>query len=1256
MSPRASRSTTTTARAARRRIAACAALAAAGCIASARRAMAQTWTADTGGTLLWSNASNWSGALPVSSGTTRLIFNGSNPLPYIASNNLVAPFRLNQLTLNSSAQDQIAGSALQFEADPNTAALPQVIQSGSNNFTIAAPLVLNADTTFGGGTNAGASLTLLGPISGSGAYVQSAGLAVAYGKSGTNATADATFTGGAKIQGGTLDLWGGGSSQPAFGTGQIQLTGAAALTVHNTNNATWTINNAIRVDGSATLRSERGSAVKLAGDVTLNGTLSGNTLSFAPGARLLIDNGTTGTRSLVPGSAPLASSWVIGATIADTNNVVSPNPLHLRAGPFDTLVTGTGNTYAGGTIIESNTWSSSTYVSVDQSSSLGLGNVTVQNGARLRLGAATNLAPGKTVLVQDGAAVEFNSSTLPFNNAAIALIDPASTGMLLLTSTPAPGLSLVGHEQLFLGTLTSAQISTTYTPGAGGYKLVTQNGGTLTVQAAVPAAPVLTGPYAFTAGIAGFNGTIYLKTPNDYSGGTTVNGGTLYASSNSLGAGNVNLPAGALYTTGSNAIGAGAALVVNGGQAYLSYSNGYTHGTVINSGRVTAYVTGALGSGSVTASGGVLEAAAVLPNDIRLTGDASLEGQTDPGAALAGTITLVGSRTLYSRNDLLLAGNLVRNAGDNGSLHLSTTGTLRIGGGANTYAGGTSIDGHVVVNPGSALGVGSVTLNSGQLEQYATGGIAGAASTLTVLGGSAELHAPNAYGGATTIQGGQLSIDDDTDLGAAGSTLAINGGTFLANASLTVARPVLLGSAASVDVASGNAATLTGSIGAVSSGASLTKGPQAGTLILAPSTPQTLSLQNLSVTGGALYVTPGAGGASAANVAGALTVSNGASLVLSTGTQRMTHSVGSLVVGATSTVDVGSQLLQLGRGAQPATNAASVVRTTYQHIISAYNSPNPLTVPGDWTGAGITSALARADAALPAGSRAGLAVGVWDSTDAQLATGQPASTVRVAVTTVGDANGDGFTDNADFAIWRNNYGTRNTYWSHGDYNYDGFVDNADFALWRNNYGNRLKIGTATAAPSLAAAAAGPVTLTGSAAQAAAAPALTPFPTAVPTGKVAASIDPNTGHVLVDINLQGQADLQGVQFASTTDNAFVPANYQGMQAHGFSPAWLNSGPSQTATLIGEINQNGQTSFPTEVVYDFGNFWNLATDARDLQFTYNTVVNGVTSSNVGAVSYIAVPEPSVLALAALAATGVLGRRRRHSAPKFLSPPFC
>lgn len=157
------------------------------------------------------------------------------------------------------------------------------------------------------------------------------------------------------------------------------------------------------------------------------------------------------------------------------------------------------------------------------------------------------------------------------------------------------------------------------------------------------------------------------------------------------------------------------------------------------------------------------------------------------------------------------------------------------------------------------------------------------------------------------------------------------------------------------------------------------------------------------------------------------------------------------VLGAGSQLDIGQNAVLLNRGTLPNDDPNSVVQQVYAEVVSAYNSPNPGFALGDWKGPGITSSLAAADIVKTGTDRLGWAVGVWDSTDAGIATGQAAGTVLIAPTFLGDANGDGTTDNADYAIWRNNFGLGDD-WSQADWNYDQFTDNADFAIWRNYFG------------------------------------------------------------------------------------------------------------------------------------------------------------------------------------------------------------
>jgi hypothetical protein len=236
-----------------------------------------------------------------------------------------------------------------------------------------------------------------------------------------------------------------------------------------------------------------------------------------------------------------------------------------------------------------------------------------------------------------------------------------------------------------------------------------------------------------------------------------------------------------------------------------------------------------------------------------------------------------------------------------------------------------------------------------------------------------------------------------------------------------------------------------------------------GTFVLAPAVPATINLSSLTVNVGFLNIgTAAVGATSALNVSGAVNLNGAAFLRLvstpqtsagtSGSTPRLISTFGSLNIATTvednpiygpntpvptATLDIGGHNVLLPRGSPAFTDPNSVLQKTYQSIVWGFNSGGSTSyvlsgMAGNWQGAGIISSLAQADVALPTASRFGLAVGVWDSTDANLATGpgstlvpsggQPANTVLIATTVLGDANGDGIADITDLAILQNNAG------------------------------------------------------------------------------------------------------------------------------------------------------------------------------------------------------------------------------------------
>ena len=71
---------------------------------------------------------------------------------------------------------------------------------------------------------------------------------------------------------------------------------------------------------------------------------------------------------------------------------------------------------------------------------------------------------------------------------------------------------------------------------------------------------------------------------------------------------------------------------------------------------------------------------------------------------------------------------------------------------------------------------------------------------------------------------------------------------------------------------------------------------------------------------------------------------------------------------------------------------------------------------------------------------------------------------------LGDANGDGLVDAADYTVWRESTGSAVLAGTAGDFNANGFVDGDDLSTWRLNFGRDLSIAGPLAVPEPGAAA------------------------------------------------------------------------------------------------------------------------------------------------------------------------------------------
>jgi autotransporter-associated beta strand protein len=362
---------------------------------------------------------------------------------------------------------------------------------------------------------------------------------------------------------------------------------------------------------------------------------------------------------------------------------------------------------------------------------------------------------------------------------------------------------------------------------------------------------VLAGTTALTKSGAG---QLLLASSNSYSGGTTLSAGTL-----TLG--------------NANALGSGA-ITVNGGTLDLGGNNltavnlGGTGGTIsLGANTLTASMsTGGQFNGTISGSGGLVKTGASF---LTLAGSNSYTGGTTVNA---GTLFVIGSGTLGDAAGTVAISNAVLDLRN----QQTRTGTITmIGQDARLLSGDVNNPGSVV-NNGGALQFGG-----GQISASISG-----TGGLNVTGGG-SLNSSNSFTGATTISAtpgwygaNTLFVVNAHALGAASGDLTISGGTVNLQNN-TVAR------SGNVTISGGtiNAGTLSKSDGNFSIQGGTINAFLAGTAGLVKNGAGTATLGASNSYAGATDLQ--AGTLSLSNngrlAAGAVTISNGASLNFATG-------------------------------------------------------------------------------------------------------------------------------------------------------------------------------------------------------------------------------------------------------------------------------------------------------------------------------------------------------------------------------------
>lgn len=341
------------------------------------------------------------------------------------------------------------------------------------------------------------------------------------------------------------------------------------------------------------------------------------------------------------------------------------------------------------------------------------------------------------------------------------------------------GPNVVGNGTIDGGTSTWNSLSSHWTNSVGDVNAPWQNGFAVFQGAA---GTVTLGENIATTGLQ------FLTT------GYVVNGGpfNLHSDANNL---PIRVDAGVTATINAaihdGSAGATRLIKRDAGTLVLGGPNAYTGGTVVEGGTLQVGSDTNLGE----SSGGVELDNAGLATRISLTTNRALVLGSGLGVLTpaAGT-TLVWNGAITGEGGLDKQGTatLVLGADNTYTGNTRLTGTLQLGnGGSNGSVLGNIVNnGVLVVNRNNALTLDGIISGTGALTQQGTG-----TTTLTGL---------NTYAGGTSLNGGVLVASTDTRLGAAAGGLSFDGGTLRTGAGFDSSRAVSLAvGGGSLDDASG---------------------------------------------------------------------------------------------------------------------------------------------------------------------------------------------------------------------------------------------------------------------------------------------------------------------------------------------------------------------------------------------------------------------------------------------------------------------
>ena len=476
---------------------------------------------------------------------------------------------------------------------------------------------------------------------------------------------------------------------------------------------------------------------------------------------------------------------------------------------------------------------------------IGTGSITKQGTGVVTITGANSFSGGTTINAGT-LALSATGSLLPtaavmVNGTATFDISNAIGGATIGDLTTISGTTVfLGSKTLTFGTALESVVA-----GA-----ITGTGGSITKQGIGIA--TLSGASTFTGGTTINAGTLAIGSGGSLysSGSVTVNGTAIFdisAFSSGLTIGDLTTQPGTNIALGSNVltfgtgnsttiagtiVGAGSLIKQGTGTVTISQDNTFEGGVNLSQGQITIAAAEALGTGTLTMGvGTTLSIGALIDaeNAITLSGAATIDVSSGGPGTLSGIISgPSGALTKSGGDTLILSGANTYGGGTtiNGGIleltqdgSLAATGTVTVNGSSrfdiSTITGTSSTIGALITALPSTVSLGGKTLIFGTGSSSNTtlaGTIIGTGGSLQKVGtGTVTISNANTFTGGVALNAGGILITNNTALGS-GALLMAAGTTLSVGALVNASNLITLSGAATIDASSGGPGTLSGII------------------------------------------------------------------------------------------------------------------------------------------------------------------------------------------------------------------------------------------------------------------------------------------------------------------------------------------------------------------------------------------------------------------------------------------------------------